>query len=143
MICFFLQYQHTNSLNADGSRKKIYPGDVTGRFHKLKNFIYPSLMAAFFLLPWIKIQDHRLFLLDIIHRRFFIFGLSFNAQDIYLVFFLLTGVGFTLFHHCTFWANFLRGWLCPQTVLGRYFSEKSNDGLVDPDPIFLKNKIKN
>lgn len=110
------QYQHTNSLNADGSRKKIYPGDVTGRFHKLKNLVYPMLMAVFFLLPWIKIQDHRLFLLDIIHRKFFIFGLSFNAQDIYLVFFLLTGVGFTLFFITALFGRIFCGWLCPHTV---------------------------
>lgn len=132
------QYQHVNSLNPDGSRKKIYPADVRGKFHSLKDYVYPILMAVFFLLPWLRIHGHRLFLLDVVHRRFFIFGLSFNAQDIYLVFFLLTGVGFLLFFITALYGRIFCGWLCPQTVFLEGVFRKIERWIEGPRSNFFK-----
>ena len=59
-------------------------------------WLFLLLMAFYAALPWITIGGHPAVFLDIAARRFFLFGRTFNAQDFYLVFFLLTGIGFLL-----------------------------------------------
>ena len=55
-------------------------------------------------------------MLDIAHREFFLFGLTFNAQDAFLLFFLLTGVGFGLVYVAAVGGRVWCGFACPQTV---------------------------
>lgn len=110
------QHDYTNSLRADGSRTKVRVDDVRGVFHNLKTIVYPVLMAIFFIVPFIKVNGSRWLLLDIEHRRFYLFGLSFNAQDIYLIFFLVTGLAFSLFFITAVVGRVWCGWSCPQTV---------------------------
>ena len=45
------------------------------------------------MLPFVKIGGHPAVFMDIVNRRFYLFGAVFNAQDFWLMFFLLSGVG--------------------------------------------------
>ena len=110
------KFDYTNSLRADGSRTKVYVDDIRGRFQALKNFVYPVLIAIFLLIPFVHIDGRRWFLLDIQNRQFFLFGLTGNAQDVYLVFFVVTGLAFTLFFITALFGRLWCGWACPQTV---------------------------
>jgi cytochrome c oxidase accessory protein FixG len=74
------------------------------------------LIALWALLPWIPIGGHPAVFLDIAARRFFLFGASFNAQDTWLLFFLLSGVGFGLVYATAIAGRAWCGWACPQTV---------------------------
>ncbi len=110
------EYRHVSSIHADGSRPKIRIGDVTGKFTSRKSWVFNLLLAVFFILPWIRVGSERLVLLWIEKREFALFGFTFNAQDIYLIFFLLTGVGFLLFFITALVGRIWCGWTCPQTV---------------------------
>ncbi|MCB0327201.1 MAG: cytochrome c oxidase accessory protein CcoG, partial [Bdellovibrionales bacterium] len=59
----------------------------------------------------------RLFFLYIEKRQFTLFSFDFNAQDVYLVFFILTGLAFLLFFVTAVFGRIWCGWLCPQTLL--------------------------
>jgi cytochrome c oxidase accessory protein FixG len=63
-----------------------------------------------------KIKGHPALFLDIAHRTFFVFGATFNAQDAWLLFFLLTGVAFGLAFLTAFLGRVWCGYACPQTV---------------------------
>jgi len=67
-------------------------------------------------LPWVRVAGHPAVFLDIETRRFFVFGATFNAQDTWLLFFLLTGVGFGLIYVTALFGRMWCGWACPQTV---------------------------
>ncbi len=54
--------------------------------------------------------------LDVETRSFFLFGLSFNAQDTWLLFFLLAGFFFALVFATALLGRAWCGWACPQTV---------------------------
>lgn len=105
-----------SSLHSDGRRNHVHPADVKGKFTTGRNIIFVLLLAVYVLLPWVHIGDHPALFLDIAARRFYIFGLSFNAQDTWLLFFLLSGMGFGLFVLTAVFGRVWCGYACPQTV---------------------------
>lgn len=108
--------EQASSLKHDGRRNFVHPADVTGRFVKARYVVFALLIAVWALLPWVEIHGHPALYLDIEHRQFFLFGGTFNAQDFWLVFFLLTGIGLTLIFVTTILGRVWCGWACPQTV---------------------------
>jgi cytochrome c oxidase accessory protein FixG len=104
------------ALPADGRRLAIQPADVRGRFHRARRVVFAALMGFWALLPWVKIGGNPAFFADVSGRRLFVFGLTFNSQDTWLLFFLLTGVGFGLFYATALAGRVWCGWACPQTV---------------------------
>jgi cytochrome c oxidase accessory protein FixG len=104
------------SINEDGSRNVIHPADVKGRFQRIKNALWVVLIGVYLALPWIKIDGNPAFLIDVDARHFYLFGFTFNAQDFWLAFFFVTGLGFTLFVVAALFGRMWCGYACPQTV---------------------------
>ena len=105
-----------SSLRADGSRAYPYPADVRGRFATARKIGFAVLIAIWALLPWTKIAGNPAVFLDIPRRRFYLFGGVFNSQDIWLLFFVMTGVAFALVYTTATLGRAWCGWACPQTV---------------------------
>jgi len=103
-------------LDERGSRHYIYPAEVSGRFSNLRPLVFAVLIVIYVSLPWIDVGGHPAVFLDIAARRFYLFGRTFNAQDLYLVFFILTGLGFLLILLAALFGRIWCGWACPQTV---------------------------
>jgi cytochrome c oxidase accessory protein FixG len=104
------------SLPTDGRRKAIQPADVRGRFHSARRAVLFVLIGFWAALPWVKIGGHPALYLDVDSREFFLFGATFNAQDTWMLFFVLTGVGFGLVFATALAGRVWCGWACPQTV---------------------------
>jgi cytochrome c oxidase accessory protein FixG len=104
------------TINTDGSRNFLHPADVHGRWQARKNFIWGLLLAVYVFVPWIRIGDRPAVHLDIPGRNAFVFGQTFTNQDFYLVFFLLSALGFSLFVLTSLWGRVWCGYACPQTV---------------------------
>jgi cytochrome c oxidase accessory protein FixG len=105
------------SLHADGSRRYVHPADVRGPHDRIRRVVFAVLLLVLLGLPWVQIGGHPAILLDIPHRQFFLLGEGYNAQDAWLLFFLLTGVGFGLVSVTTLFGRVWCGYACPQTVL--------------------------
>jgi cytochrome c oxidase accessory protein FixG len=105
-----------SSLRSDGSRNYVHPADVSGRFTRIRHSIFAILIAIYVVLPFVKVGGHPAVFLDIVNRRFYLFGAVFNAQDFWLVFFLLSGVGLTLLIVTTVKGRLWCGYACPHTV---------------------------
>jgi cytochrome c oxidase accessory protein FixG len=104
------------TINTDGSRNFLRPADAKGTFTFYRRIVGVMLILFYVLMPWIKIGGHPALFFDIIHRRFHIFGLTFAAQDFWLTFFLITGLGFLLFFVTSVLGRVWCGWTCPHTV---------------------------
>lgn len=104
------------SLGKDGRRRRPYPADVRGRFLRARRVVYVALIALWAALPWIRIGGHPAVFLDVDRRQFFLFGATFNAQDLWLLLVAITAFGFLLVYLTALFGRVWCGWLCPQTV---------------------------
>jgi cytochrome c oxidase accessory protein FixG len=104
------------ALPTSGRRHELHPADVKGRFHAARLVVFVLLIGVWIALPIVKIGGHPAVFLDVDERRFFLFGAAFNSQDTWLLFFLLTGVGFGLVYATALAGRVWCGWACPQTV---------------------------
>ncbi|MFT4900894.1 MAG: cytochrome c oxidase accessory protein FixG [Lentimonas sp.] len=105
------------TINRDGSRMFLHPADVQGVFTRYRRIFALLLIGVYVALPWIPINGYPAVFLDVLHRRFHLFGLGFAAQDLWMTFFLISGLGFLLFFITSLFGRIWCGWACPQTVL--------------------------
>lgn len=104
------------TINEDGSRYFLHPADVRGNFTRWRRMVGGILLAIYVLLPWIPINGHPAVFFDLLNRRFHLFGMTFVTEDLWIAFFLLTGLGFGLFYVTALAGRLWCGWTCPYTV---------------------------
>lgn len=104
------------TINQDGSRFFLHPADVRGWFTRGRRVVAVVLIAVYVALPWIPINGNPAVFIDVAHRRFHFFGLTVAPQDLWLGFFLISGLGFALFFLTALLGRIWCGWACPQTV---------------------------
>lgn len=104
------------TIDEKGERIWLYPQKPRGKLYNLRTLLTFIYLITLFGLPFIKVNGHPLFLADVIHRKFIIFGQIFWPQD-----FFIFAVGMLLFivFIALFTVVFGRvfcGWMCPQTI---------------------------
>lgn len=104
------------TIREDGSRLFLHPADARGRFTAWRRWSGWLLIAIYLALPWIPVGGHPAVFLDIADRRFHLFGQTLAFQDTWLMFFGITGLGFSLFFVTALLGRVWCGWACPQTV---------------------------
>lgn len=107
---------HLGNVTPEGKRLKIHPRKPRGAYHRARVVVSWVLLAILFGGPFVKIDGHPLLLLNILERKFVLFGVPFWPQDLHL--FLLVVLTFVVFV-VLFTAIFGRlwcGWACPQTI---------------------------
>lgn len=104
------------TVDSKGKRVWLYPQKPEGKIYNARIWLSLFYLAVFFVLPFIKVNGHPLFLANIVERRFILFGQIFWPQD-----FFIFGLGMILF--IVFIALFTMifgrvfcGWACPQTI---------------------------
>jgi len=105
-----------STIDEKGKRKWVYAYKPSGRFYDARSWLSILYFLIFFGLPLIKYKGEPFMLLDIIERKFVIFGFVFWSQDFFL--FGLTMILFVVFI-IVFTVAFGRlfcGWACPQTI---------------------------
>lgn len=104
------------TINASGKRNWIFPKKPHGKLYKARTITSFIYLILFFSLPFVKVGGNPLFLLDILHRKFILFGVAFWPQD-FVIFGLgmLTFIVFIVLFTVVFGRVFC-GWACPQTI---------------------------
>jgi cytochrome c oxidase accessory protein FixG len=104
------------TIDKDGKRAWIFPTKPHGKLFNLRSYLSYIYLIMFFGLPFIKINGEPLFLINIVERKFILFGSIFWPQD-----FFIFGLGMLIFivFIALFTVVFGRvfcGWACPQTI---------------------------
>ncbi|WP_185206159.1 cytochrome c oxidase accessory protein CcoG [Chryseobacterium sp. C3] len=104
------------TMDETGKRKWVYPRKPKGKFTNYRDYVTYLLLAIFFTLPFVKINHNPFLLLNVIDRKFFIFGQPFYLQDFFILALgAVTSVIFVMLFTVVFGRIFC-GWLCPQTI---------------------------
>lgn len=104
------------TIGEDGKRKWIYPKKPKGTFTNYRKIFGYSLFILFLVMPFLRINDEPVLLLNVIERHFSILGVVFWPQDFHL--FLLAMITFILFVvvFTVIYGRIFCGWACPQTI---------------------------
>ena len=105
-----------STIQSDGSRKFVHPSDVHGSFTTWRRVAALLLLVIYIALPWIPVNGFPAVFLDVQERRFHFFGLTLATQDLWIGFFLVTGLAFGLFYITALFGRIWCGWTCPYTV---------------------------
>ena len=103
------------------SRKKIHPRSVTGRFATWRWVMVWLTQLVFYGLPWIPWDDRPAVLLDLVNRKFYIFGLVLWPQDVFFLAIILIISAYSLFLFTAVAGRLWCGYACPQTVYTEIF----------------------
>jgi len=104
------------TVDKEGKRIWIFPKKPFGKLTNYRTYVSYLLLAVLFAGPWIRIDGEPLLLLNIIDRKFVIFGQVFWPQDFYLFgLAMITGVVFIILFTVVYGRIFC-GWICPQTI---------------------------
>lgn len=99
-----------------GSREWVYPQSIQGTFTRLRRWTFLALHVALFVAPWLTLNGHPLLLIDLPHRRVFLFGAIFTPSDTIFLVLLLLFLAFSLFFFTAVFGRLWCGYACPQTV---------------------------
>lgn len=100
----------------EGKRIWLFPTMPKGKLYNARTLLSIVYLIIFFTLPFIKVEGHPLFLMNVLERKFILFGQIFWPQD-----FFIFGLGMVVFivFIALFTVVFGRvfcGWACPQTI---------------------------
>ncbi len=104
------------TVDEKGKRVWLFPHKPSGKLYTARTWATLAYLVVFFGLPFIKYDGHPVFLINILERRFILFGQIFWPQDFFI--FALGMVVFIVFV-ALFTVVFGRvfcGWACPQTI---------------------------
>ncbi|MBS1570850.1 MAG: cytochrome c oxidase accessory protein CcoG [Bacteroidetes bacterium] len=104
------------TMDNTGARKWVFPKMPSGKFTNYRTIVAILLLLVFFILPFVKINGNPFFMINILDRKFFLFGQPFFPQDFFI---LALGAIASLVFIILFTVAFGRifcGWICPQTI---------------------------
>lgn len=107
---------HLATVTEEGKRIWVYPKKPSGKFHKYRVVVAIILLAVLFLVPLIKVNGHPLMLLDILGRKFILFGIAFGPHDFHLFVLTIIGLIISVFLFTVVYGRIFCGWICPQTI---------------------------
>jgi cytochrome c oxidase accessory protein FixG len=104
------------SIARDGRRRWIYARQPSGRLYRARTAVGVVLLAFLFGAPFVRVGGQPLMLLNILERRFVLFGVLFRPQDFHIVVLFALTMMVTVVLSTVVFGRIWCGWLCPQTV---------------------------
>lgn len=107
---------HIATIDEHGKRKWIFPFKPSGKLFNYRKYLSYVYLVVFFGLPFINVHGEPLFLINILERKFILFGMIFWPQD-----FFIFGIGMLIFIvfialFTVIYGRVFCGWACPQTI---------------------------
>jgi len=104
------------NIDASGQRKWIRAKQPSGKWYQRRNIVGYTLIIFLILAPFMKIGGHPFMLLDILNRKFFIFGLTVFAEDTYILALVMAVAVIFIVLFTVVFGRVWCGWACPQTL---------------------------
>lgn len=104
------------TIDKEGKRVWIFSQKPKGKLSNRRTLFTLFYLILFFGLPFIKVNGHPIFLINVLERKFILFGQIFWPQD-----FFIFGLGMVVFVvfitlFTVVFGRIFCGWMCPQTI---------------------------
>jgi cytochrome c oxidase accessory protein FixG len=104
------------TISKEGKRNYIHPKKPKGKLYNLRTWFSIFYLVVFFTLPFIKVNGGPFIMINILERKFILFGLIFWPQDFFIFGIgMVTFIVFVILFTVVFGRIFC-GWACPQTI---------------------------
>ena len=102
-------------------RESVFPKAIDGRFRRFKWLVMAITLTIYYATPWLRwdrgpYAPNQAVLVDLAHRRFYMFGIEIWPHEFYFVAGLLIMAGIGLFLVTSAVGRAWCGYSCPQTV---------------------------
>ena len=105
-----------NNIDASGQRKWVNARQPKGKWYQRRSFVGYTLLLFLIVAPFLKIQGHPFMLLDILNRKFFIFGQMVFAEDTNIMAMVMAVIVVSIVNFTVVFGRVWCGWACPQTI---------------------------
>lgn len=107
---------HLATVDKRGKRIWIYPKKPSGRYYKWRTYVSWVLLAALFVMPFIRVNGEQFLLFNVLQGKFVIFGLVFTPQDLHLFALAMVTLMVFIVLFTVVYGRLFCGWVCPQTI---------------------------
>jgi cytochrome c oxidase accessory protein FixG len=105
-----------SNIDTKGKRIWIFPTKPSGKFHRARLVVGYIILAIFVICPFIKYKGEPYFLINIIERKFIIFGMYWFPQDFYIFAIGILALAIFIVLFTAVFGRIWCGWGCPQTI---------------------------
>ncbi|MBI3135718.1 MAG: cytochrome c oxidase accessory protein CcoG [Bacteroidetes bacterium] len=105
-----------STVDEKGKRIWVFPKKQVGKYFNRRQIFAYSLLALLLAGPFIKISGEPLLMINIIERKFVIFGQIFWPEDIFLFAFGMIAFVILVIVFTVVFGRLFCGWACPQTI---------------------------
>lgn len=104
------------TIDQKGKRRFIFPKKPKGNLYNKRTIASIVYLFIFLALPWIEVGGEPLIMLNVLKRKFILFGQIFGSQDFFI--FALGMITFIIFIivFTVIFGRVFCGWACPQTI---------------------------
>jgi len=104
------------TLNKKGKRQWVYAKQPKGKLYNYRNFVSYFLLTILLIIPFVKVKGDPFILLNVIERKFILFGVHFWPQDFHIFLFSMITLFVFIVLFTVSYGRIWCGWACPQTV---------------------------
>jgi cytochrome c oxidase accessory protein FixG len=104
------------TVDREGKRNWVYAKKPKGKLFNWRRITAIGLLLFFFAAPFIKYKGEPILLLNILERKFILFGVVFWPQDFHLVVLSIITLLVFIVLFTVIYGRLFCGWVCPQTI---------------------------
>lgn len=105
-----------STVSEEGKRIWVYPKKPSGRYHFWRNVVAWGLLLFMFGGPFLEKNGEPFFLLNVVERKFILFGVRFWPQDMYILVLIFITAVVSIILFTVIYGRLFCGWVCPQTI---------------------------
>lgn len=113
-----------DNIDASGQRKWINAKQPQGKWYQRRNIVGYTLLIFLVVAPLLKINGHPFMLLNVLNRKFFLFGQMVFTEDTYILALVMAVIVVCIVLFTVVFGRLWCGWACPQTLFLELFYRK-------------------
>jgi cytochrome c oxidase accessory protein FixG len=105
-----------STVNSEGKRVWVYPKKPKGRLFNYRKIVALVLLAFLLIAPHLRYKGDPLILLNILERKFILFGVIIWPQDFHIIVLSIISLLVFIILFTVVFGRIFCGWVCPQTI---------------------------